>query len=178
MSGSSGSLLYRTTPFYFGGPGNPYNAFRTTDSDLTPGAVSGSAMDGDQPGCFVFASLRSKYSRYVPRFRPLQWGNTPVRNGSRTALTIHAIACFFSVPADLSLSPQQTCVNSLVNDPAKMGCETGGTACLCSKPDFQFGIHDCAVQACTPDEVATVTDFATALCAGMDLANPLEHGGE
>ena len=46
-----------------------------------------------------------------------------------------------------------------------MGCEPGGTACLCSKPDFQFGIHDCAVQACAADLVASVTNFATALCA-------------
>ena len=46
-----------------------------------------------------------------------------------------------------------------------LGCDSGDTACLCAKPDFQFGISDCAKQACGADLAPSVTDYASSLCA-------------
>ncbi|KAK1762588.1 hypothetical protein QBC33DRAFT_563577 [Phialemonium atrogriseum] len=68
---------------------------------------------------------------------------------------------------DLSSLPDcgQTCVSDVMGDPTLLGCGSGATACMCANPAFQFGIHDCVVARCPPDAIATVTNFAIALCA-------------
>ncbi len=40
---------------------------------------------------------------------------------------------------------------------------------MCTKPDFNDGIHDCALSACPADQFASVTNYATALCASKWL---------
>lgn len=61
-----------------------------------------------------------------------------------------------------------------------MGCASmTDTQCLCGKQNFEYGIRDCATQAClNPDgsenttDAGTVVDFGKQLCAGASGANP------
>jgi hypothetical protein len=46
----------------------------------------------------------------------------------------------------------------------------GNLACLCPKPDFGFGIRDCAVGACGAAVAATFTNWATSVCASKSWA--------
>jgi hypothetical protein len=46
-----------------------------------------------------------------------------------------------------------------------LGCPSDVVSCLCGKPDFKFGISDCATQACGAEVAPTVTNYLAALCA-------------
>lgn len=50
-----------------------------------------------------------------------------------------------------------------------LGCTAGAgdINCLCEKPAFQFGVHDCAYQHCAPDTTAAASavNWGSSYCA-------------
>ncbi|OIW27585.1 hypothetical protein CONLIGDRAFT_633950 [Coniochaeta ligniaria NRRL 30616] len=51
-----------------------------------------------------------------------------------------------------------------------LGCGTGNAVnCLCTKPEFHFGIHDCAYQHCAPDNnaAASAVSWGNSVCASV-----------
>jgi CFEM domain len=47
------------------------------------------------------------------------------------------------------------------------GCTAGDLACLCTKPDFEYGIRDCANEACLNATAAgIVIAWGQQLCPG------------
>ena len=44
--------------------------------------------------------------------------------------------------------------------------------CFCDKPDFNFGVRDCAAEACQPEDIAPVINFGSAFCANGKAASP------
>lgn len=52
---------------------------------------------------------------------------------------------------------QQSCIFSMLNKHDNLGCAWTGygnpdIACLCSEPNFEYGIRDCILQSCSPKE--------------------------
>lgn len=43
----------------------------------------------------------------------------------------------------------------------ELGCGAYDVACLCRAPNFNYGVHDCAMAACKSDEASTVISFET-----------------
>ncbi|KAK3335209.1 CFEM domain-containing protein [Cercophora scortea] len=63
----------------------------------------------------------------------------------------------------------QVCVGNMVGLAEQLGCPPVNgkpdTACLCSKPDFGYGIRDCASEACQQKDVAPVINYGLSYCA-------------
>ncbi|RDH19315.1 hypothetical protein M747DRAFT_296495 [Aspergillus niger ATCC 13496] len=47
---------------------------------------------------------------------------------------------------------------------SELGCSSGDLSCLCSKPDYSYGIRDCTAQACPNDDANAVVSSALASC--------------
>lgn len=62
---------------------------------------------------------------------------------------------------------QKTCDTNMLAQAGALGCGASDYSCLCSKPEFHYGIHDCAYQHCAPDNAAAASAVAwgDALCA-------------
>jgi hypothetical protein len=46
-----------------------------------------------------------------------------------------------------------------------LGCNADDMACLCASKNFNYGIHDCTVEACPNDNVQQVQAYAQSMCA-------------
>lgn len=67
-----------------------------------------------------------------------------------------------------SLEPcAQTCYNQMLTErAATFGCGPGELNCLCGKPDFAFGVRDCATATCAEPGIKDIVFGAVqALCA-------------
>lgn len=54
----------------------------------------------------------------------------------------------------------------MIGKASTLDCPSGqDLSCLCSKPNFKYGIRDCATQACGPD-APTIIAFGEQFCAG------------
>lgn len=47
-----------------------------------------------------------------------------------------------------------------------LGC-SADAACLCTKPDFAYGIRDCSNEACGADVASTVIAYGSSYCSCM-----------
>lgn len=47
------------------------------------------------------------------------------------------------------------------------GCPLGDAVCYCSRPEFGYGVRDCAAQACQDQtNVPSVLNYGATYCAG------------
>ncbi|KAK4160192.1 hypothetical protein QBC43DRAFT_304004 [Cladorrhinum sp. PSN259] len=60
----------------------------------------------------------------------------------------------------------QICIQNMVAQGPVLGCPTSDARCLCSNPNFGYGVRDCAVQACHPVDAQLVIVFGLNYCAG------------
>lgn len=49
----------------------------------------------------------------------------------------------------------------------ELGCSAPDAACLCTKPDFGYGIRDCSNAACGAEAAVSVISYGQSYCAGM-----------
>ncbi|KAK5653958.1 hypothetical protein OQA88_7634 [Cercophora sp. LCS_1] len=70
----------------------------------------------------------------------------------------------------------QICINNMLALAPALGCPGSDPSCLCSKPDFGFGVRDCADQACHPDDAALVHAYGFNYCAQVEPPVVLEPG--
>ncbi len=73
---------------------------------------------------------------------------------------------------------QQICITNMLAKAPVLGCPLlngqPDRACLCTKPDFGFGVRDCASEACPPDQAMPVIAYGFNMCVdGMSI--PLSH---
>lgn len=47
-----------------------------------------------------------------------------------------------------------------------LGCPASDPRCLCSNPNFGYGIRDCAMQACSPVDAQQVIVYGLNYCSG------------
>lgn len=50
---------------------------------------------------------------------------------------------------------------------SSLGCSGSDAACLCSNPDFGYGIRDCSNQACGAEVASSVITYGSSYCQGM-----------
>lgn len=56
------------------------------------------------------------------------------------------------------------CTNNMNNKASELGCNPGDHACLCTKPDYQYGIRDCTNEACPGEDAAQAVASALQGC--------------
>ncbi|KAK0631505.1 hypothetical protein B0T14DRAFT_4208 [Immersiella caudata] len=65
------------------------------------------------------------------------------------------------------------CLGNMIALSSSLGCPfvdgLADPACLCSKPDFNYGIRDCTAESCAPQDLAPVINFTAAMCAANGL---------
>ncbi|PHH91937.1 hypothetical protein CDD83_9722 [Cordyceps sp. RAO-2017] len=70
----------------------------------------------------------------------------------------------------------QTCVNNMRSQmkAEELGCREGDIRCLCTNPNFSYGLRDCTSEVCgnREQDVNTVFDYARNICqqAGVAIA--------
>lgn len=54
----------------------------------------------------------------------------------------------------------------MLGQASSLGCGGGDMKCICTKPEFHYGIHDCAYQHCAPDNnaAAAAVDWGNSAC--------------
>ncbi|KAI1506136.1 hypothetical protein F5X99DRAFT_404184 [Biscogniauxia marginata] len=57
-----------------------------------------------------------------------------------------------------------TCINNMVGQSSELGCSSGDASCLCTNPDFAYGIRDCATESCS-DSSSQIVQFGVDWCA-------------
>ncbi|KAI1381155.1 hypothetical protein F4677DRAFT_440370 [Hypoxylon crocopeplum] len=64
-----------------------------------------------------------------------------------------------------------TCVNNMLNQASDLGCDNNITPlCLCTKPNFIYGVRDCATESCGDDSVAQqVIEYGSQYCANAGV---------
>ena len=61
----------------------------------------------------------------------------------------------------------KVCIPNMLGQYAALGCTSASDlACLCSKPNFNYGVRDCIAEACPPSDQGTVSSYAASVCAG------------
>lgn len=64
----------------------------------------------------------------------------------------------------------------MLSQATQLGCNSAAnTTCLCSTPNFQYGVRDCIAQTCPPTDAATVAAFGKQFCAGELEKYPSEN---
>lgn len=53
----------------------------------------------------------------------------------------------------------------------ELGCEAGDVSCLCTNPDFIYGLRDCSAAICNDEQAAAVVAYGLAICrqAGVQI---------
>ncbi|KAL1993195.1 hypothetical protein VTN49DRAFT_3144 [Thermomyces lanuginosus] len=84
----------------------------------------------------------------------------------KTANALPTLAMLASVAAAATSVSDcaQMCLDNMRALAPSLGCTSGDVACLCANRDFEFGIHDCTVEACPNDNVDEVVAYARTLC--------------
>ncbi|KAK4202930.1 hypothetical protein QBC40DRAFT_319653 [Triangularia verruculosa] len=94
-----------------------------------------------------------------------------------STLAVAAMAGFASAQqqAGTGLPSCALCITNMVSLHANLGCEQpDDISCLCSKPDFGFGIRDCAVQACeNVQQAERVISEGKDICGRAEPASPV-----
>jgi len=58
-----------------------------------------------------------------------------------------------------------TCINNMLGlATSSFGCGQGDVLCYCREPNFGYGVRDCANEACSAEDAATVIAFGTQYC--------------
>jgi hypothetical protein len=63
-------------------------------------------------------------------------------------------------------SHQQTCINNMLALAPSLGCASNDANCLCSNPNFGYGIRDCSNQACGAEVASSVIAYGGTYCSG------------
>ncbi|KAI1091165.1 hypothetical protein F5B19DRAFT_459962 [Rostrohypoxylon terebratum] len=67
----------------------------------------------------------------------------------------------------------KTCVNNMLNQASELGCSDVAPSCLCTKPNFIYGVRDCATESCQDQSLAQqVIQYGSQYCAsiGVDVS--------
>ncbi|XDG03751.1 hypothetical protein ABKA04_003366 [Annulohypoxylon sp. FPYF3050] len=67
----------------------------------------------------------------------------------------------------------KTCVNNMLNQASELGCTDVAPSCLCTKPNFIYGVRDCATESCQDQSLAQqVIQYGSQYCAsiGVDVS--------
>ncbi|KAI1488975.1 hypothetical protein F5X96DRAFT_42111 [Biscogniauxia mediterranea] len=62
-----------------------------------------------------------------------------------------------------------TCFNNMWGLATQLGCTGIDASCLCTKPDFAYGVRDCATESCS-DNATEVIQFGADWCAAQGIA--------
>ncbi|KAI1634182.1 hypothetical protein F4809DRAFT_619918 [Biscogniauxia mediterranea] len=62
-----------------------------------------------------------------------------------------------------------TCFNNMWDLATQLGCTGIDASCLCTKPDFAYGVRDCATESCS-DNATEVIQFGADWCAAQGIA--------
>ncbi|KAI0601714.1 hypothetical protein F4775DRAFT_350186 [Biscogniauxia sp. FL1348] len=62
-----------------------------------------------------------------------------------------------------------TCFNNMWALSSDLGCSGIDASCLCTKPDFAYGVRDCANESCS-DHATEVIQFGSDWCAAQGIA--------
>jgi hypothetical protein len=61
---------------------------------------------------------------------------------------------------------QQTCFNNMQKLADSLGCPSATADCLCSKPDFGYGVRDCSAQSCPAGtDLDAIVAYVGSYCA-------------
>ncbi|KAK4173797.1 hypothetical protein QBC36DRAFT_51410 [Triangularia setosa] len=100
-----------------------------------------------------------------------------MKTTTASTLAIAALAGFASTQQHpgTGLPSCALCITNMVSLHASLGCgQPNDISCLCSKPDFGFGIRDCAVQACkNAQQAERVISEGNVICGRAELAGPV-----
>ncbi|KAK4465099.1 hypothetical protein QBC42DRAFT_283725 [Cladorrhinum samala] len=66
----------------------------------------------------------------------------------------------------------QICIQNMLAQAPLLGCPASDPRCLCSNPNFGYGIRDCAIEACSPVDAQQVIAYGLNYCAGAPPARP------
>jgi hypothetical protein len=58
----------------------------------------------------------------------------------------------------------------LTTEAGPLGCSANDYACLCTKPDFQYGLRDCSNEACGAAVGSSVVAYGSSICASKFLS--------
>ncbi|KAI1206160.1 uncharacterized protein F4807DRAFT_463927 [Annulohypoxylon truncatum] len=67
----------------------------------------------------------------------------------------------------------KTCINNMLNQASDLGCTNVAPSCLCAKPNFIYGVRDCATESCQDQSLAQqVIQYGSQYCAsvGVDVS--------
>lgn len=66
----------------------------------------------------------------------------------------------------------QLCASNMIgaDKSQELGCATGDIACLCTKPDFIYGLRDCSAAVCNNGQAAEVVSYGLAICRQVGVA--------
>ena len=69
---------------------------------------------------------------------------------------------------------QQTCVSNMLGLAASLGCPDASATCLCTKPEFSFGIVDCSTESCpSGTDVGPASSYVSTFCVGVSGKHPV-----
>ncbi|KAK0668223.1 hypothetical protein QBC41DRAFT_127287 [Cercophora samala] len=98
-----------------------------------------------------------------------------MKTTTASTLAIAALVGFASAQQQpgTGLPSCASCISNMVLLHANLGCQQpDDISCLCSKPDFNFGIRDCAVQACD-----NIQQAERVISEGHDICGRAEPAG-
>jgi hypothetical protein len=80
-----------------------------------------------------------------------------------------------AIPRESALpSCGQLCFNNMLAQYSTLGCAPFDSYCLCSNPDFSFGLHDCSNGACGAVVASTVIAFGSAYCSSATATHTIQ----
>ncbi|EGE78065.1 CFEM domain-containing protein [Blastomyces dermatitidis ATCC 18188] len=56
------------------------------------------------------------------------------------------------------------CIERMLGLAPSLGCKTEDVPCLCTNMDFAYGVRDCTIQACGPEDLPGAAAAATEFC--------------
>ncbi|KFG84047.1 CFEM domain containing protein [Metarhizium anisopliae] len=73
----------------------------------------------------------------------------------------------------------QTCANNMIaaGKAQELGCKEGDTKCLCSNPNFAYGLRDCSRAICSEQDVNQVIEYGVKYCEGAGVVITGGSGG-
>ncbi|OCK85707.1 hypothetical protein K432DRAFT_377355 [Lepidopterella palustris CBS 459.81] len=92
----------------------------------------------------------------------------------KASIALLAVGASLATAQNAQLSAcANMCVNNMLGLAPSFGCSNGDFACYCVKPDFRYGIRDCANQACTPAEAVQAISYGDNFCASYLASNSI-----
>ncbi|KAK4231666.1 hypothetical protein QBC38DRAFT_465256 [Podospora fimiseda] len=87
------------------------------------------------------------------------------------AMTMAAAAMAAAQQAALPFCGQ-ICIQNMLSQGPFLGCPYSDPTCLCSNPNFGYGVRDCAMQSCAPIDAQVVIVHGINYCAGVTPLRP------